>query len=173
MSLSACLAPPVPSPDVPAPKQQQAKLKSFCRTFTLNKQIRHRQTEPEFQVKDSVAGAFHLQPPALLLPLSESGFGGLDLLAVPLPLLLPALLLLPMLRLQLVEAGQLFPLQGQVTLLLLLQQHVPSVAAGLGGALRQRRPLQLDVTVLLRYDGLKTDSGEGFFEIGERSLILS
>lgn len=126
--------------------------------------------EPEFQVKDNEASAFHLQPPALLLPLSELGLGGLDLLAVPLPLPLPALLLLPVLRLQLVEAGQLLSLQGQITLLLLLQQHVPSVATWLGGTLRQRCPLQLDVTVLPRYDGLRTHSGKG---LGKSANILS
>jgi len=90
----------------------------------------------------------------------EPGLGGLDLLPVPLPLPLPALLLLPVLRLQLVEAGQLLSLQGQRPLFLLLQEHVPSVAAGQGGPLCQRGPLQLDVTVLLRDDGLKAETGE-------------
>ncbi len=64
-------------------------------------------------------------------------------MAVPLPLPLPPLLLLPVLRLQLLEAGQLFFLQGQIPLFLLLQEHVSSVAAVQGGA------LQLNVTVPL------------------------
>lgn len=85
----------------------------------------------------------HLQPPALVLPLTEPGLGSLLLLPVPLPLPLPALLLLPVLRLHLVEGGQLFPLQGQRALLLLLQEPVPFVAAGQG------EPLQLHVAVPL------------------------
>lgn len=88
----------------------------------------------------------------------QPGLGGLHLLVVPLSLPFPALLLLPVLRLQLVEAGQLFSLQGQSPLLLLLQEDVPSVTAGHGGPLCQRGPLQLNVTVLLRNDGLKTDT---------------
>lgn len=83
----------------------------------------------------------------------EPGLGGLHLLPVPLPLSLPALLLLPVLGLHLVEGGQLFPLQGQRALLLLLQEPVPFVAPGQGG------PLQLHVAVPLRYDGLEAELG--------------
>lgn len=95
----------------------------------------------------------HLQPPALLLPLMEPGLGGLRLQPVPLPLSLPALLLLAVLRLHLVEGGQLLPLQGQRALLLLLQQSVAFVAPGQGGPLQ----LQLPVAVPLRDDGLRKD----------------
>ena len=103
----------------------------------------------------------HLQPSALLLPLVEPGLGGLHLLPVPLPLLLPALLLQPVLRLQLVEAGQLLPLQGQRALLLLLEQDVAAVAARQRGALRQRGPLELHVAVLLGDDGLGNGRDQG------------
>ena len=103
----------------------------------------------------------HLQPSALLLPLVEPSLGGLHLLPVPLPLLLPALLLQPVLRLQLVEAGQLLALQGQRALLLLLQQDVAAVAARQRGALRQRGPLELHVAVLLGDDGLGNGRDQG------------
>lgn len=126
--------------------------------------------EPDISTKES---ALYLQPFALLLPLSEPGLCSLDLLAVPLPLLLPALLLLPVLRLQLVEAGKLFSLQGQSPLLLLLQQHVPSVAAGQGCPLCQRGPLQLNVTVLLRYDGLKTGEKGNYFNFVQCLLAIT
>ena len=133
---------------------------SFARrSCTKNRQcceISDGAMEPEIQGIDRVASGLHLHPPALLLSLPEPVLGGFHLLPVSFPLLLPALLLVPVLRLELVKTGQLFSLQGQSPLLLLLQEHVPPVAAGQGGPLRQGRPLQLNVTVLLRYDGLVT-----------------
>lgn len=64
-----------------------------------------------------------------------------------------------MLCLQLVEVGHLFSLFLQVTLFLLLQEHVASVATRTL-TLQKRGTLELNVAVLLGDDGLRRGTGD-------------
>lgn len=113
-------------------------------------------------MRHSTSASTHLQSFALLLSLNEPGLRGLHLLPVPFTLLLPALLFLTVLRLELVKTGQFFSLQRQRPLLLLLQEHVPTVAARKGSSLVQRGSLEFNLTVLLWNDSLVKGKTLGF-----------